>query len=336
MFLGKGTYGSVRVHGGLAVKKFHDMRHLIQEYLAGSYLDDARNIVRIHEVDLLKLKLSMELYQMNLRHWMEDNGDREKFNDRYFILHEILVGLCEIHGRGLVHGDVKPGNILLNDKPLKVAIADLGFVSLRRYAKVRYTAKVYRDSVVRQSPVHDMWSLGVLMLELFGRIKVRVVCNYDELIELTYQKVKSKTIRNIILSLIDEVPENRPEARDVLYSLFKESVFIQTKEVPRIRAITHCSNAFAYMRNHATEYRLAMIERCIEALKVYIQTHDVPIDDCIPYGIAMMLISSSLYRITKFTLSKALLYIDQSREDFLFYLCNLLANDDVITILLRK
>jgi len=73
MFLGKGTYGSVRVQGNLAVKKFHDMRHMIQEYLAGSYLDNARNIVRIHEVDIRKLKLSMELYQMNLRHWMEDN-----------------------------------------------------------------------------------------------------------------------------------------------------------------------------------------------------------------------------------------------------------------------
>lgn len=336
MFLGRGTYGSVRVKGELAVKKFHDIRHLIQEYLAGSYLDNARNIVRIHDVDLLKMKLGMELYQMNLRHWMEDNFDREKLNDRYFILHEILVGLCEIHGRGLVHGDIKPGNILLNDKPLKVAIGDLGFVSLRRYAKVRYIAKVYRDSVIRQSYVHDMWSLGVLMLELFGHIKIVEICSSHEIEKIARRKVKDKKLQDIIIQLTGEEPSSRLTAAEVLHILFKESVSVQFKTIPEGKIITQCSNAFVFMRKYGSKYKLAMIERCIEALKWYIQTHDIEIDDCVPYGIVMLLISSSLYRISHFTIDKALNYSGLSRDDFLFYLCRILANDDIITILLKN
>ncbi len=335
MFLGKGTYGSVRVRENLAVKKFHEVRHIIQEYLAGSYLDNARNIVRIHEVDIRKLNLSMELYQMNLRHWMEDNYDRKKFNDRYFILHEILVGLCEIHGRGLIHGDIKPGNILINEKPLKVALGDLGFVSLNRYAKVKYTAKVYRDSVIRQSFVHDLFSLGVLMIELFGRIKVRAVCTYSELKTIARDKISDRKLREIIFDLVDEDPHQRPKAKSILYHLYSETIPIHRKEIPAVRDIVHCSNAFSSMRDVGTQFGLAMIERCIEALKYYIQTHEIDHEDCISYGIAMLLISSSLYRISKFNLSKALIHSELVKDDFLLYLCDLLANNDVITILLK-
>lgn len=335
MFLGKGTYGSVRVRKGLAVKKFHDVRHMIQEYIAGSYLDNARNIVRIYEVEVRKLSLSMELYQMNLRHWMEDNYDRRKLNDRYFILHEILVGLCEIHGRGLIHGDIKPGNILINEKPLKVAIADLGFVSLNRYAKVKYTARVYRDSVIRQSFVHDLFSLGVLMIELFGRIKITATCTYEELKIIVRDNIHDKKLKGIILDLLDENPRHRPQAKDVLNRLYKESIPIHLKIVPEIRDIVQCSNAFSKMREVGSQYKLAMIERCIDALKYYLQTHNVVQEDCVAYGIAMLLVSSSLYRISKFDLAKALNYADLQKEDFLLYLCDLLANNDVINILLR-
>ena len=308
---------------------------MIQEYIAGSYLDNARNVVRIHEVDVRKLALSMELYQMNLRQWMEDNYDRKKFNDRYFILHEILVGLCEIHGRALVHGDIKPGNILVNEKPLKVAIADLGFVSLNRYAKVKYTAKVYRDSVIRQSFVHDLFSLGVLMVELFGRIKITSVCNYQEFKVIVHDNINDKKLRDIILELLDEDPQQRPLAQDILSRLYRETIPIHLKVVPDVRDIAHCSNAFSKMREVGTQYKLAMIERCIEALKYYLQTHEVDHEDCISYGIAMLLISSSLYRISKFNISKALNYAELSKEDFLLYLCDLLANNDVINILLK-
>lgn len=335
MFLGKGTYGSVRVSKGLAVKKFHDIRHMIQEYVVGSYLDNARNIVRIHEVDFEKLKMGMELYQMNLRHWMEDNYDKSKTNDRYFILHEILVGLYEIHSRGLTHGDIKPGNILINDKPLKVAIGDLGFVSLNRYAKVRYTAKVYRDPKIRQNPSHDLFSLGVLMLELFGKIKIREVCNYEELKSIAKERIKSNSLRSIISSLVDSNTRNRPSVKELLADIFKEEISIHRKEVFKPQDTIQCSKSIASMKRIGDQYKLAMIERCIEAMKFYIQTHDIDDRDCEAYGLVMLLTSSSLYRISKFNLSRCCREGGVNREYVLRCLCEILANDDVITILLK-
>jgi serine/threonine protein kinase len=247
MLLGKGTYGSVRVVKGMAVKKFHDIRHLIQEYMAGSYLDNSEAIVKVCEVDLKKLKLSMELYDMNLREWMfETGGGRKK--DRMFILRQILVGLCDIHGRGLTHGDVKPGNILINTDPLEAVIGDLGFVSLNRYAKTRFIARVYRDSIIRQDPSHDMFSLGVLMLELFGKGKIKTVCSYKELRKLAKKTIKDVQIKDVILSLVNEDPSQRMTSSMVLNELYGEEIEIHNKPYPEFKDITKCSKAYAYLK----------------------------------------------------------------------------------------
>lgn len=48
------------------------------------------------------------------------------------ILSEIAHGLAELHSVGVVHGDIKPDNILLsNDSPPIVRLADFGLASLR-------------------------------------------------------------------------------------------------------------------------------------------------------------------------------------------------------------
>src|SRR5579872_5242708 len=90
------------------------MAHLIQEYMAGVYLSDASHVVRIKSVDFKKLELSMELHDMSLRGWLEKNDNNPCFETRMGILKDIVIGLVELHERGLVHGDLKPGNILVS------------------------------------------------------------------------------------------------------------------------------------------------------------------------------------------------------------------------------
>ena len=104
MFLGKGSYGEVTVKNGVAVKKFIKLSHLIQEYMALYYLRDCKHIVRVVDVNFEDLELSMELYDYSLRKYLEDNDKPEVMK----ILHGILLGLVELHDRGLVHGDIKP------------------------------------------------------------------------------------------------------------------------------------------------------------------------------------------------------------------------------------
>jgi eukaryotic-like serine/threonine-protein kinase len=48
---------------------------------------------------------------------------------RLRILHQVSVGLCQLHGAGIAHQDVKPSNVLSFDQICK--IADLGSASIR-------------------------------------------------------------------------------------------------------------------------------------------------------------------------------------------------------------
>jgi hypothetical protein len=217
-----------------------------------------------------------------------------------------------------------------------VAIGDLGFVSLDKYAKARYTAAVYRDKTIRQNYTHDMFSLGVLMLELFGRIRVRKPCSSRELASIARQTLSKKEIQKMVLRLTHVNPYKRPTARQVLQNFYEEDMEIDRKPIPIIRDITKCNHSISLMRNIGQKYNLAMIERCVEALKYYLQTHKVQDGNCDGYAIAMLLISASLYRLSKFNLKRALHYSQCQRERFLIYLRDLLANNDVITILLKS
>jgi serine/threonine protein kinase len=285
----------------------------------------------------MNLTLSMKRYDMNLREWMEQNKHKKRSKDRLFILHELLIGLVEIHSRGLVHGDIKPGNILVNDGmnyPLEVVLGDLGFLSLSRYAKIKYTARVYRDSEQHQSYAHDIYSLGILCLELFGFLRIRKPMTTKELKKLIDARIQETSLRSAIRKMINSTPTNRPTANKLLYELFQERVESKTFILPKVKDSSFCSKAYANMRELGTKYNLAKIDKCIESMNYYIQTHNINKKDCLPYGMCMLLISSSIYRISKFSLSKALKYSDMKIDKFLKYYCEILANDDIIKILL--
>jgi hypothetical protein len=53
--------------------------------------------------------------------------------EKMHVLTEIATGLAELHSAGIVHGDIKPENILLSDhKPRLVRLADFGLSSIRQ------------------------------------------------------------------------------------------------------------------------------------------------------------------------------------------------------------
>lgn len=222
--LGKGSYGEVRVENGMAVKKFRKLYDCVQEYGALRYLDDCSHVVKVKGVDFYNLEIYMELYDCSLRSWLKDNPSADLCS-RLSILREILCGLVQIHDRGLAHGDLKPNNILVrNGEKMEVVLGDCGFVSVIKYAKVERTAPGYRDPVIGKDVSHDMFSLGVVMLELISRVKVGSKPTYRQLNETVRAKVEDPYYADILCSLFDEERKNRPSARKLLSLLFDVSL----------------------------------------------------------------------------------------------------------------
>lgn len=225
MILGSGSYGQVIAKNGKAVKKFSKLSHLIQEYMALRYLNDCEYVVHTQGADFANLELYMDLYDCSLRKWLEDSpsGQRPNMDQIRKILHDMLMGLVELHDRNLAHGDLKPGNTLIRRNDLKAVLGDCGFVSIAKYAKVDRTAAIYRDPVISHEPSHDMFSFGICFLEMIADIKINRQASYEELRQVLRDKVTDMEHRKILYNLLHEDKSRRPSARTLLYRLFGEN-----------------------------------------------------------------------------------------------------------------
>ena len=82
------------------------------------------------------------------------------------VLDAVLKGLAYIHGKGLVHGRVKPSNILAAGDLVKISSDSLcpaGDVARRRGEKSVYDAPEIASAPL--GPLADVWSLGVTLVE---------------------------------------------------------------------------------------------------------------------------------------------------------------------------
>lgn len=93
-------------------------------------------------------------------------------------MYQILRGLSYLHSAGIMHRDLKPGNLLVNSNCL-LKICDFGFArALEPNPTVPMTQDVvtqyYRAPELLAGCVHygtavDMWSVGCIFAELLGR-----------------------------------------------------------------------------------------------------------------------------------------------------------------------
>jgi serine/threonine protein kinase len=70
------------------------------------------------------------------------------------LLRDIARALCELHSIGIVHGDIKPGNILLStDHPPQIRLADFGFTIVQENSLMESNLK--ETTLFRGTPIYS-------------------------------------------------------------------------------------------------------------------------------------------------------------------------------------
>jgi serine/threonine protein kinase len=139
------------------------------------------------------------------------------------VLRECLGALAALHREGIVHGDIKPSNIMLkrtgNSKIIDIGSAfDVEDVPLRRSCTPSYAAPEVLDGA-GASPRSDLCSLGYVLIEMLaGQPPFTGNLNYRELLEakrslvgrlpdwLPREVVCNELLMNLIKSLIAPDP----------------------------------------------------------------------------------------------------------------------------------
>lgn len=248
--LASGTFGEVKIcfhrESGQkrAVKLFRrelmnstdDSNQLLKEISILRNLDHP-NIIRTFEFfeDSKRLYLVMEycgggeLFTEILKRQSFSEEDSAK------IFFQILSAVSYLHSKGIVHGDLSPENILLEEKhgSLNVKIADFGSAVLnkeKRFAnadvgKAYYTAPEVYEGVMTENS--DMWSLGVILYILLCGHPPFDGENDEQIISLVKRAKVSK--KGKIWSQVS------PSAKDLIDKLICSS----SNRLTSIQAISH-------------------------------------------------------------------------------------------------
>lgn len=140
------------------------------------------------------LYLVFEYCNTDLHNYLNKyNYDNSKINVKNLI-YQMLQGLAYMHTHGVLHRDLKPQNILLNESPDTIKIGDLGLG--RQYSQLynQYTHEVvtlwYRAPEILLGSTHystgiDIWSLGCIIGEIIiGKPLFTGDCEFGQLIQI--------------------------------------------------------------------------------------------------------------------------------------------------------
>ena len=174
-------------------------------------------------------------------------------NDILYIGSQVASGLKEAHKHGLVHRDIKPGNIMITPSG-KVKVTDFGIVSLQneesditKTGAVLGTASYISPEQAQGKPVSfesDLYSLGTVLYELItgkppfsGDSPIATATKHltDKPEKLsTYRKDIPKGLENAVLKLLEKRPHDRFKSAEDLRALLlqqrKQIQINQTQE----------------------------------------------------------------------------------------------------------
>ena len=115
--------------------------------------------------------LVMEYINQDLNTWLEQEHSMQ---DYLFVFRQILKGLKHTHDSDIMHGDIKPDNILVDSRSNIAKIADFGNATFTKKegahfgGTIAYIAPEFLEEGMKNvSTPSDVWSFGAVLLAVF-------------------------------------------------------------------------------------------------------------------------------------------------------------------------
>jgi len=185
--LGEGTYATVYKGKSRLTDTMVALKEIRLEHEEGapctairevSLLKDLKhaNIVTLHDIVHTdkSLTLVFEYLERDLKQYMDDCGAILAMNNVKLFLYQMLRGLAYCHSRRVLHRDLKPQNLLINERG-ELKLADFGLARAKSVPTKTYSNEVvtlwYRPpdvllgSTEYSTPI-DMWGVGCIFYEM--------------------------------------------------------------------------------------------------------------------------------------------------------------------------
>ena len=192
--LGRGAMGTVYkardpVLDRVVAIKMMSEDLLIEEEMRGRFDREARSAARLQHPNIVTIFdfgelegegvpfIVMELLEGDSLAELMERGKPERLEDKMHIVSQICRGLDYAHKRGVIHRDVKPGNIqVLPDGTAKVldfgiAMGEGSTIKTKTGLVMGTPNYMAPEQILGSTVDHraDMWAVGVILYELLGK-----------------------------------------------------------------------------------------------------------------------------------------------------------------------
>lgn len=176
--------------------------HILRELRLLRILRGHKNIIQLKSLmrpkdpnNFNELNFVFEYCTQNLMNVIRYNADSMNTEHIKYLTYEILKGVLYMHSKGVIHRDLKPLNILVNEN-WDVKICDLGQSNvqigeinkdyiLTKYVTTRYyrAPELYLLYEENYTTALDMWSIGCILAEFFNKKVFMRAATVDEFLE---------------------------------------------------------------------------------------------------------------------------------------------------------
>ena len=118
-------------------------------------------------IGVTHIAFTLPEYEIDLRTYLEVHRDHKQLPK---LLDQVIAGIEQLHELGYVHRDIKPDNIVLSLRPLRVSLIDFDIAQMRASTPsgmIKGTPGYYpmRPNLKDGSTLWDVWGMAAVILE---------------------------------------------------------------------------------------------------------------------------------------------------------------------------